>query len=44
MLLKKTDLHVHVLQCLYPEDLFQLAKECYREINWNRFNCLDRYT
>lgn len=41
--MKKADLHVHVLQSLYPEDLFEMAKNHYREINWNRFNFLDRY-
>ena len=43
MKLKETELHVHVLQSLYPEDLFFLAKDVYREINWNRFGFLDRY-
>ena len=41
--LKKCDLHVHLLQSLYPEDIFQLAKDVYHKINWNRFNFLDRY-
>lgn len=43
MILKKTDLHVHIIQCLYPEDLFELARDYYKEINWNRFSFLDRY-
>lgn len=43
MPLKKCDLHVHVQQSLYPEDLFLLAKDHYKEINWNRFGFLDRY-
>lgn len=43
MLLKKADLHVHVLQCLYPEDIYELAIDHYKEINWNRFNFLDKY-
>ncbi|WDV48051.1 hypothetical protein PV797_10225 [Clostridiaceae bacterium M8S5] len=43
MLLKKTELHVHVLQCLYTEDLFELAKNHYTEINWNRFDFLNKY-
>lgn len=41
--LKKSELHVHLLQSLYPEDIFQLAKNIYNDINWNRFNFLDRY-
>ncbi len=41
--LKTTDLHVHLLQSLYPEDIFEMAKECYKEINWNRFGFLDRF-
>lgn len=43
MLLKKTDLHVHIVQSLYPEDLFLLAKDHFYEINWNRFGFLDKY-
>lgn len=43
MLLKQTDLHVHIVQALYPEDLFHLAKNHFREINWNRFEFLNRY-
>ena len=41
--LKETELHVHLLQCLYPEDIFNLAKDNYKEINWNRFGFLERY-
>lgn len=41
--LKTVDLHVHLLQSLYPEDIFEMAKECYKEINWNRFGFLDRF-
>ncbi len=42
-LLKKSDLHVHLPGCYFPEDLFEMAKGCYREINWNRWEFLDRY-
>ncbi|HLG76747.1 MAG TPA: hypothetical protein VKX46_10035 [Ktedonobacteraceae bacterium] len=42
-LLKKSDLHVHLTGCYFPEDLFEMAKGCYREINWNRWGFLDRY-
>ena len=41
--LKKTELHVHLLQCLHPKDIFDLGKEVYQDINWNRFNFLDRF-
>lgn len=41
--LKKVDLHVHLLQSLYPEDVFYLAKDIYQDINWNRLRFLDRY-
>ncbi|HLZ63904.1 MAG TPA: hypothetical protein VKR06_43805 [Ktedonosporobacter sp.] len=42
-LLKKSELHVHIPGCYFPEDLLELAKDCYRDINWNRFGFLDRY-
>lgn len=42
-ILKKSDLHVHITGCYFPEDLLELAKDCYRDINWNRFGFLDRY-
>lgn len=42
-MLNKIELHVHLLQSLYPEDIYKLAKDCYHEINWNRFAFLDRY-
>lgn len=42
-ILKKSDLHVHLTGCYFPEDLLELAKNCYRDINWNRFGFLDRY-
>ncbi|MEJ6952299.1 hypothetical protein [Natronospora cellulosivora (SeqCode)] len=29
-LLKSTDLHVHFLQSLYPEDIFALTKQLYK--------------
>ena len=43
MVLKKTDLHVHLLQSLYPQDIFELGKENFRAINWNRFGFLNNY-
>lgn len=43
MNLTKMDFHVHLLQSLYVEDLYDLAKNVYHEINWNRFGFLDRY-
>ena len=43
MVLKKTDLHVHLLQSLYPQDVFELGKDHYRAIDWNRFDFLNRY-
>jgi len=43
MKLKHVELHIHLLQSLYPEDLFNMAKDIYREIDWNRFSFLDRY-
>ncbi|ERJ11893.1 amidohydrolase family protein [Haloplasma contractile] len=43
MKLQDVDLHVHLLQSLVVEDLFELAKDHYQEINWNRFGFLDRY-
>lgn len=39
----KYDLHVHLLQALSIEDLYDLAKDIYHDINWNRFGFLDRY-
>src|SRR5581483_4330871 len=42
-ILKKSDLHVHTTGCYFPEDLLELAKDCYRDINWNRFGFQDRY-
>jgi hypothetical protein len=41
--LKKTELHVHLLQCLHPKDIFDLGKDVYQDINWNRFNFLARF-
>lgn len=41
--LASTDLHVHTSGCYTPEDLFNMVKDCYREVNWNRFSFLDRY-
>lgn len=41
--LKKSDLHVHIWGCYYPEDLFNMARDYYRVIDWNRFDFLDRY-
>lgn len=43
MHVRKVDLHVHLLQSLMVEDLFELAKDVYNDINWNRFGFLDRY-
>ena len=43
MTLKDTYLHVHLLQSLYPEDILNLAKDQYRNIDWNRFVFLERY-
>ena len=42
-ILKRSELHIHLLQALYPSDIFEMAKDVYREINWNRFGFLDRY-
>lgn len=42
-ILKKSDLHVHITGCYFPEDLLELAKDCYRDINWNRFGFQYRY-
>jgi len=41
--LSKTELHVHTVGCYHPEDLLSMVRDCYREINWNRFGFLDRY-
>lgn len=41
--LEQTDLHVHTIGCYHPDDLFRMARHCYREINWNRFRFLERY-
>ncbi len=41
--LKETDLHVHTVGCYHPEALFEMARDCYREINWNRFGFLESY-
>jgi hypothetical protein len=41
--LQQTELHVHTSGCYRPADLWRLARDCYREINWNRFSFLDRY-
>lgn len=41
--LKETDLHVHTVGCYHPEELFEMARDCYHEINWNRFGFLERY-
>ncbi len=41
--LKETDLHVHTVGCYHPQQLFEMAKDCYREINWMRFGFLERY-
>lgn len=40
---KKSDLHVHLLQSLFPEDIYDLAEAHYMDINWDRFGFLDRY-
>lgn len=40
---KQADLHVHTVGCYHPEDLFAMAKNYYREIDWNRFRFLERY-
>jgi hypothetical protein len=37
------DLHVHLLQSLFPADIFALARDVYREINWNRFRFLESF-
>ncbi|MGE5652879.1 MAG: adenosine deaminase [Bacillota bacterium] len=42
-LARQAELHVHTVGCYTPEDLFAMAKDHYREINWNRFSFLDRY-
>lgn len=36
-LLKGCELHVHAAGCLYPDDLLSLAKDYYREIDWERY-------
>lgn len=36
-LLKGCELHVHAAGCLYPADLLALAKDYYREIDWERY-------
>jgi hypothetical protein len=41
--MKKTDLHVHLLQSLFPEDVYRIARPVFAEIDWNRFGFLDRY-
>lgn len=41
--LEKSDLHVHLWGCYYPEDLFEMARDSYNDIDWNRFDFLDRY-
>ena len=41
--LKETDLHVHTVGCYHPGQLLDMARDCYRRINWNRFGFLDRY-
>jgi hypothetical protein len=38
-----SDLHVHLLQSLYPEDVYDLARPVMAEIDWNRFDFLNRY-
>lgn len=43
MNLKEVELHIHLIQSLYPEDLFELGKYIYKEIDWNRFAFLERY-
>ena len=43
MALRKADLHVHLLQSLHSRDIFELSKDCYREINWDRFGFLNKY-
>lgn len=43
VLLEKTDLHVHLVQSLYPRDVFELGKARYSEIDWSRLGILDRY-
>ncbi len=42
-LLRNTELHVHTNGCYHPEDLFHMVKDCYSDVNWNRFGFLDRY-
>ena len=41
--LSRTDLHVHTVGCYHPEDLFNMVRDCYRRVNWNRFGFLERY-
>lgn len=41
--LRETELHVHTVGCYHPDQLFEMARDCYRQIHWNRFGFLDRY-
>lgn len=36
-MLKQAELHVHVVGCLYAQDLAHLAADCYRDIDWTTF-------
>ena len=41
-LLKGCELHVHIGGCLYVEDLLELGKDIYEEVDWSLF--VDAYT
>ncbi|HSH00872.1 MAG TPA: hypothetical protein VLL52_00040, partial [Anaerolineae bacterium] len=39
-LLTGCELHVHLSGCLYPEDIWELGKDVYRDVDWTMFEDL----
>ena len=42
-LLNGCDLHLHVLGAYHAEDLLELGRDCYRDVNWNEFDFIESY-
>lgn len=41
--LKGCELHVHMLGTFYAEDLLEMGKDIYQDIDWNEFNFIENY-
>lgn len=42
-LIRGCELHLHILGAYHAEDLLELGRDCYKEVNWDEFDYINAY-